>query len=643
MIKGKQGTIIIVLTVGTVLRFYGFPHIPFTYDELSAWGRTDFTSFRELIDHGVRGDGHPALIQVFLFYWRKLFGDSEASFKFPFLLMGIASIYLSYLLGKKWFSETTGLLSAAFVSVLQYTVMYSQIARPYISGLFLSLLMVMCWSNYVLAGHAERKKSWLAGFILFATLCCYNHYFSLLFAFIVGCSGYLFLPRKEWKEYSAAGGIVTVLFLPHLSVTEDQLRIGGVGGWLAKPDRHFFSNYLQYVFDFSWWMMGLVVLLFIAGFFLLDRDWKNKNKLRILCMLWFFMPILIGYLYSKYRNPVLQYSVLIFSFPYLLLLLFSFYGEIKAAARFALIALILVVGSYSLIFERLHYAIFYRQPVEQMVKAAVDFNDQHRDNKSVILIQEPQKYMNYYLSKWNSSTPVQSFNDSPYWDYVPALRKLKEENPDFVACGNLPYPHLKLFMERYPKIIQVQKGFTYDFFVLAKNDYSGRTFDEVVSLDTVNWESSSPNWSRNSSYVKTDSATGVRYYRMDSTQEFSPGFSAPIGQLMNDENDYLIVDAGVKNVSSSSSAKLVISIEDNVEQVFYQDKPLTAFTDSGTCHAVNAIRFRDFNFASGNVRFKLYIYNPSRESFDITSMSVEVMKGNPLIYSLIEPIHSRRK
>lgn len=129
MIKGKQGTIIIVLTVGTVLRFYGFPHIPFTYDELSAWGRTDFTSFRELIDHGVRGDGHPALIQVFLFYWRKLFGDSEASFKFPFLLMGIASIYLSYLLGKKWFSETTGLLSAAFVSVLQYTVMYSQIAR----------------------------------------------------------------------------------------------------------------------------------------------------------------------------------------------------------------------------------------------------------------------------------------------------------------------------------------------------------------------------------------------------------------------------------------------------------------------------------------------------------------------------------
>lgn len=629
--------------MGTVLRFYGFPNIPFTYDELSAWGRTDFTSFRELIDHGVRGDGHPALIQVFLFYWRRHFGDSEASFKFPFLLMGIASIYLTYLLGKKWFSEASGLLSAAFVSVLQYTVMYSQIARPYISGLFLSLLMVMCWSNYVLTGNAERKKAWLVGFILFAMLCCYNHYFSLLFAFIVGCSGYLFLPRQEWKEYSAAGGIVAVLFLPHLSVTMDQLRIGGVGGWLAKPDRYFFSNYLQYVFDFSWWVIGLAALLFITGFFLVDQDWKNKNKLRILCGLWFFVPILIGYLYSKYRNPVLQYSVLIFSFPYLLLLLFSLYGEIKAAARYALTALILVVGTHSLIFERLHYTIFYRQPVEQMVKAAVDFNDQHRDNKSVILIQEPQKYMNYYLSKWNSSTPVQSFHDSPYQDYVPSLRKLKEENPDFVACGNLPYPHLKLFMEMYPKIIQVQKGFTFDFFVLAKNDYSGRTFHEVVSLDTVNWESPGPYWSRNSFHVRGDSVSGINYYRMDSTQEFSPGFSAPAEQLMNDEHDYLIIDAGVKNVSTSSSAKLVISFEDNGKQVFYQEKPLTAFTDAGVGHAVNAVRFRDFNFASGNVRFKFYIYNPSRESFDITSMSVEVMKGNPLIYSLIEPIHFRRK
>jgi hypothetical protein len=641
--KGKQGIVLIVLAAGTAVRFYGYPNIPFTYDELSAWGRTDFSSWRDLIDRGVRGDGHPALIQVFLFCWRKLFGDSEAAFKVPFLLMGIAGIYLTYLLGKKWFSEMTGLVSAAFVSVLQYTVMYSQIARPYISGLFLSLLMVICWSNVVLGGNAYRRRPWLIGFIVFATLCCYNHYFSLLFAFIVGVSGYFFLPRKEWKEYSAAGGIVAVLFLPHLSITQDQLRIGGVGGWLAKPDRCFFGNYLQYVFDFSWLVITLVVLLVVGSFFVLDKEWKSKNRLRLLCACWFLMPFIVGYLYSRYRNPVLQYSVLIFSFPYLLLLLFSFFGEMKAKWQGALMVLILLAGSYSLIFERLHYSVFYKQPVEQMAKAAVDFSNEHPGRKSLILIMEPQKYMNYYLVRWKSTAAVQSFGESAYQDYVPALRKLKEERPDFVLCGNLPYPHLKLFMKQYPKIVQVEKGFTYDFFVLAKDDYAARNINERVWHDTLTWENPSHYWNIGISSVKADSSSGLKYYRLDSTQEFGPGFSAPVNELMKDESDYLMVEAGVRAVESNATASIVISFEDDGKQIFYQQKPLTAFVDSGRGYAVNAVRFRDFRFSSGNAVFKFYICNPSGEMFDITSMNVEVMKGNPLVYSLIEPIRRRSK
>jgi uncharacterized membrane protein len=346
-ISSNNLIVLFLLIIGAIFRFYGFPNIPFTYDELSAWGRTDYSSFSQLINEGVRDDGHPALIQVFLFYWRKIFGDSEGSFKFPFLLMGIASIYLVFLIGKKWFNETAGILSATFITVLQYTVMYSQIARPYISGLFLSLLMVNSWTNFV---FGKREKKSLVGFIIYATLACYDHYFSLLFALIVGCSGYFFLPRKEWREYTAAGLIVFVLFIPHLGITRDQLKIGGVGGWLAAPNRYFFGNYLNYVFDFSWWVKGLVILLFVLSFFFLSQEWKQKNKIRIICVFWFLSPIIIGYLYSKYRNPLLQYSVLIFSFPYLLLFLFSFFRNLKPLIQFGLVVLILIVGSYSLNF-----------------------------------------------------------------------------------------------------------------------------------------------------------------------------------------------------------------------------------------------------------------------------------------------------
>ena len=67
----------LILLVAITLRFYNYQNIPFTHDEFSALSRTNFNSFSELIDQGVKVDGHPAGIQVFLYYWTKLAGKSE--------------------------------------------------------------------------------------------------------------------------------------------------------------------------------------------------------------------------------------------------------------------------------------------------------------------------------------------------------------------------------------------------------------------------------------------------------------------------------------------------------------------------------------------------------------------------------------
>jgi len=128
-----------IILVGSILRLVQFPDIPFMFDELSAVNRLSFDSLSELLEKGVKKDGHPAGVQVFLFYWSKLFGISEAAIKLPFIFCGIASIPLIYLLGKKWFSGTTGLLAAACLATLQFPVLYSDIARPYMSGMFSQL------------------------------------------------------------------------------------------------------------------------------------------------------------------------------------------------------------------------------------------------------------------------------------------------------------------------------------------------------------------------------------------------------------------------------------------------------------------------------------------------------------------------
>ena len=213
-----------ILVLGAVLRFWNFSEIPFTHDEFSALGRLHFDSFGELIAKGVKIDGHPAGVHVFMYYWIQLFGESEIAVKFPFITMGIASIYLIYSIGKLWFNYSVGLISAAFMATMEFSVMYSQIARPYISGLFLCLLMVVYWSKLIKTPQTNFWKNY-TGFVLAAALCAYNHHFSLLFAAIVGVSGVFLVQKKYLLKYALSGLAIFVLYLPHLSIFLYQLNI----------------------------------------------------------------------------------------------------------------------------------------------------------------------------------------------------------------------------------------------------------------------------------------------------------------------------------------------------------------------------------------------------------------------------------
>ena len=61
--------LLLILIVASALRIYNIFSIPFSHDEFSALSRLNFNSFSELIAKGVKIDGHPALVQVFLYYW----------------------------------------------------------------------------------------------------------------------------------------------------------------------------------------------------------------------------------------------------------------------------------------------------------------------------------------------------------------------------------------------------------------------------------------------------------------------------------------------------------------------------------------------------------------------------------------------
>ena len=123
--------LLIIIVVSAVLRLWDLGSVPFMHDEFSALQRTGFDNLHDLIREGVMlGDSHPAGVQVLLYFMVKLFGWNAFWLKLPFALMGIASVYLTYIVARQWFGKNVGLVSAAFVSVSELFLFYSQLARP---------------------------------------------------------------------------------------------------------------------------------------------------------------------------------------------------------------------------------------------------------------------------------------------------------------------------------------------------------------------------------------------------------------------------------------------------------------------------------------------------------------------------------
>lgn len=398
--KNDKLILILILLVAAILRLWNLSSIPYTYDEFSALFRTQFGNFADLIAYGARIDGHPVGIQVFLYYWTMLFGFSEAWIKLPFILMGIASVYLIWRIAYDYFGRDTAFFAAVALAFMQYTIMYSQIARPYGSGLFFTLLMVFFWSKLV---FSPKKKYWrnFIAYIFAAVLCAYNHHFSLLMLGVVGFTALFFLKGKYLWRYLGSAMLIFVLYLPHLEIFFYQLSMGGVEQWLAKPTLSFFSDYLCYLFHFSWFLYLLTLIVLLIGYITAFRNHKiTWNRYHTLVLIWTVLPAVIAYIYSVKVLAVLQFSVLIFSFPFFLLFVFSFINIPKKKFSNILLLLFSITLISTLIFKRQYYDKFYHTAFEQGILETSAFCDTHNVDSTLVIYTFREGIADYYKEKY---------------------------------------------------------------------------------------------------------------------------------------------------------------------------------------------------------------------------------------------------
>jgi hypothetical protein len=625
--------LLIILAVASFLRIYGLNAFSLSNDELSALSRLQFDSFTDVINQGVIPDFHPAGVQVFLYAWTAIFGFDDWIVRLPFALMGVVSVYMIYLLGRFWFGEGTALLAAAALAVLEYPLLYSQIARPYSPGLMVSLFAAYYWSQSLFVEHKDNQSRWInyLTFALFVSACMYTHYFSFIFAGILCFTGLFFVRKSNLIPYLFAGVIIVLLYIPHVGIFLEQLSRGGIGGpdgWLSPPKNDAFSKYVDYAFNNSSSLKLLFFIIFTGTFLLFRRELKF-SRFHVLAILFFIVPFLIAYFYSHYVNPVFQYSVLLFSFPYLLLFLFSMIPSAagKGTVSF-LLFVILAGGFYSTVAEKNYYTTEHFTEFRKLVLRTIELNLKlGKDNITRTTNVFSPYYINYYHEKYNAPcdyavTRILGIDEKKRFYRVVEQSKT---NWFLYSYSNITDP------PEYDLVIRSKYPY------LALNDsmmgsglrlYSRSPIDSAINILPVKVLTNgfeSGLWAGEQSFIDSATAYVGRFSAMiDKEMEYGPTFESQLFQIAAVAGSRIEISAAFTAPESLVGVKLVVSIEEAGKSIIWQGQDIGQFMINGNDW------FRAFTVVSlpqnitGKENIKIYCWNEKKESFRIDDIIISV-------------------
>lgn len=393
----------LIILIAAMLRFCNISGMSLMNDELSALARTHYTTFSELINKGVAFEGHPPGVQIFLTYWTRVLGDSVFVVRFPFVLCGIVSVFLTYKTGSLWFSKSTGLFAAASLAILEFPLLYSQLARMYSPGLFTTLLFALCWTKLFMLPHGSvsfQKRIYLKIlYVVAGAASLYIHYFAFFLTGLICFTGLFLISKEQLKSYALLNLFILILFLPMLKLFFTQLALGGLA-WLPKPDSGTFFQFFKNFFNDS-----SLYLIFIGVFIITlaaRRKQMSFSRFHFFSLVFFLVPFFTGYYYSVWRNPVLQLSGMLFSFPYVLLFLFSFMPAAFTGMQKIFLGAFIALLLFSTIIEKKYFRTYHFGEFKELADLTYTFNNQlGADNIThVFSVQNPQ-YLQYYFDKKN--------------------------------------------------------------------------------------------------------------------------------------------------------------------------------------------------------------------------------------------------
>lgn len=632
-----------------------------TADEVSALLRLQFDTFSEMLQNGVKPDGHPAFTQVLLWFWIKLFGDSEFAIRLPFVIMGSASVWFGAQAARRWFGAGSGLATASALAFLQFPIMYSQLARPYAPGLFFTMLA----AYFVARFSEERKANWkhVAGFAIAGAGAAYSHYFSLYTTLLLGVGGLFLASKENRKLYTVSAAAAVLLFLPHITFTLSQLSIGGVGGpggWLGAPTSTFYGAHFFYLFNSS---VGLIILVLTLAAIGLIFNFRRTGKRQVVMLLLWLIPMLTGYFYSIYVNPVLQHSVLLFSFPFLIMLLFSWlpYDENSKWSYSYVFVLMIPLLLYITIHKPFRLTDHFGR-LKEIVETYINVEEEYGRSKVDVLFNVDANYfVDYYLNRYQH-------NPDTYWycmfhtgrndELQQLLSLVNSSNADYFVYGwstRESYPAAEdIIRDKFPCLIEKKEWFNSAVYVFKRNnqctEYNSSTiFGSRISyagLTYAQHEDSTFHWPTACKEVHDsipahvslvwswlENNPGNHFMILDSTCQFGPMIQLNVENVLVNPDNEIGFSARIKLTQPASEVVAVVEFYRGSERLLWTGGSSNQQLDSSSRDWQNLyfVQRPPVELLKTD-SIRAYLFTPNLSTIHVESMRFFTREGHRGIY-----------
>lgn len=319
--------IVAVLLLSAALRFHGLDAQSLWLDELMTWYRSRYDTVSAVVQ-SARMDVWPPGYSVFIFYWMKWVGCSEFLLRFPAALSGVMAVAAIYTLGKRLVGQGAAFGAAGMMAVLQTAVAFSQEARPYAALILFTTLSTYCWFRFLQGLRPDQRLPliWMGGYMVFALLMAYWHYYGLLMVALqgIGAGLWQFRNRHAWPKIVAVYGMIGLgyaFWIPDLLKDfQSERSFADSPGTYADE----LVQYFRFMLSLSPDVLAVIGLLAAAavGHAILNRR-ERKRGLPVWALLvgWVLLPFSITYLKSVLSAPTLVDRYLLISLPAICLLI----------------------------------------------------------------------------------------------------------------------------------------------------------------------------------------------------------------------------------------------------------------------------------------------------------------------------------